>query len=588
MGNPGIPGGQIMRKKELFQKLSDQAGYDTVNLEGAPAFKQSTEDSFLQTLMTNTVEGSFYMTQHKLAEQALEIHQKAFAELSLEDYAKALKYARIKGYMRLQPILGLVQLSTKHFGDLPFGFTKLFIDICRTPKDVRSFIDLCQSGAVPGRTGLSKLKGTIIKWLKHTLTEYWAIKYKNDLEVIIRMVHPSPEDFLPDKSTWAIIQWIINESFRWEGNMQGGWRSDTLIPWGYVFDEASQLHTYDMLKSGPMSLTEAVTKGRLPYEAVVGITSPTREEWLALLKQMPIFAMTRHLATMERHEVLELPEAAAHICEKLTDPEIILKSMMFPHHFFQAYRMLGALAEYSLYRTRKPDEIYSYWGQTAGTNPKEQVRQALLKATQLAVSNIPSIPGDTLVAIDTSGSMHAKLNPKSSLTFLEMAALFGGALFKQTTGRSVCWGFDTQLFPFMFNPTDDLFVIMNKIMQQGGGGTCLELPFAQALQDKVKFDSFIGITDAEEWSSGNVYRGWGYSAHTYRGIKNVLRDYRKQVNPNIKAIFLRLDPYDHIPTRDSPLDFYVYGWSDVVPQLCATLAGEGFGSQWAQVREISL
>lgn len=575
-------------KRQMFNRLGDQAGYDTVNKEGAPAFEMSTAEALLQCLMTNTVEGSYYVGKQDLAEQSIRIHSAALGALPKDEYAQAIKYARNEGYMRLQPILGLVSLSTEAFGGLPFGYTKLFIDVCRTPKDVKTFIDLCQSSAVAGRTGLSdKLKRTIRKWLKHKLSEYWAIKYRNELKIIIKLTHPSPLDMVtPDHTKWAIVQWIINDTWKWDAETNKGvWLSTTHQE---VHDipnhNIPQLYAYDMLKQGRLPMSRAIDQGRLPYEAIVGVAKPSTEEWIALAHQMPIFALTRHLVTLFRHQCYEHPELVEMIIRKLTSQNIVSRSKMFPHHFYQAYVMLGREAQ------PEPDR-YTHWDKQRATSldvyPRQRVLDALLTACKLSVSNIPPIPGRTLIAIDTSGSMTGyPSNQKNQiLSYMDIASLFGGALFKQTTGDSVVWGFDTEVHCFMFAPSQDLFEIINEVKKYEGGGTSLEAPLAQALADKAYFDTFIGITDSMEWASAMLAnRVW----HQYRGIKGILTDYRKQINTNLKAIFLRIDPYDTKPTRDHPNDYYIYGWSDIVPRLCSYIVSGDARSQWEQVKQVEL
>src|SRR5690606_17578340 len=58
-------------------------------------------------------------------------------------------------------------------------------------------------------------------------------------------------------------------------------------------------------------------------------------------------------------------------------------------------------------------------------------------ALDVSVENIPTLDGDTLVLVDTSGSMDATLSAHSTVARWEVGALFGVAFALRNSGKLV-------------------------------------------------------------------------------------------------------------------------------------------------------
>jgi hypothetical protein len=114
---------------------------------------------------------------------------------------------------------------------------------------------------------------------------------------------------------------------------------------------------------------------------------------------MGLMALARNLRNFDEAGV---PDAVADtIIARFTDPAQIARSRMFPFRWLSAYQAAPALR----------------WG------------QALDQALQAALSNLPALPGRTLVLVDTSGSMTTLgLSRRSTVSPLKAAAVFGVAL----------------------------------------------------------------------------------------------------------------------------------------------------------------
>lgn len=120
--------------------------------------------------------------------------------------------------------------------------------------------------------------------------------------------------------------------------------------------------------------------------------------WSAIVPHMGLMALVRNLRNLDEAGV---PDAVAErVCARLSDPEEVARSRQFPYRFLSAYRAAPSLR----------------WG------------HALEKALTASTARVPSLPGRTLVLVDTSGSMQSTVSARSVLRHVDVGALFGVAL----------------------------------------------------------------------------------------------------------------------------------------------------------------
>lgn len=120
--------------------------------------------------------------------------------------------------------------------------------------------------------------------------------------------------------------------------------------------------------------------------------------WEALMPSMGYMAAIRNLRAMDEAGVSDA--AAATLAARIADPDQVRRSRQLPFRFLSAYLAAPSLR----------------WG------------HALERALDTACENIPALPGRTLVLVDTSASMGAKLSARSQVSAVQAAALFGVAL----------------------------------------------------------------------------------------------------------------------------------------------------------------
>ncbi len=201
--------GRVLDRLNL--RKDPYAKADSRNPEGFPSFARSREETYLQVLLTNTLGGTFYASEHKLLDESLRLHAE-MAQADAPFMARAIVYARREGLMRLQPIVGLAYLAK---ADRTL-FRRVSRQVILTPGDLADFVEIVRGGVVPGGMGRA-VKSVVNGWL-NGLSEYHAIKYGAggqgySLRDILRVSHPKPIDDARD----SIFLWLTDAE-KWKAD----------------------------------------------------------------------------------------------------------------------------------------------------------------------------------------------------------------------------------------------------------------------------------------------------------------------------------------------------------------------------------
>lgn len=524
---------------------------DHLNRAGAPSFFRSLKEQVVQVLVTGTLGDTFYVSGKDLAVEALEVLVRARTECP-EFLARAVVYAREQGFMRTLPVLGLVVLSGGH-GRTRALFEAAFPRVIRTPDDLRAFVALCRSGVIAGRKGLGGMAQDAVRAHLDTTSEYHAVKYGSaasrevTLRDVIRMAHPRPST----PATAERFGWLV-------GGAEKLGSDPALNPRIRAFEALKRATTED----------EAITlirEGGLPFEVVVpSVKAMTPRIWSELLRQAPYMNLLRMLATFTRHGVFADEANVRYAAQRLTDQRAIERSMVLPFRFFDAWRR---------------------YGETEGHDSR--IADGIRVALERSFVNLPSL-GDRTVCIgtDVSGSMsYGTISDKSSTRYIDIAGIFTGALLRRIEGRVIPLPFDTEVHPDCgLSGRDDILVTAEKVSRFEGGGTAVGAPVEYLLQRKLKVDTFIGITDSEDWAYGN--RGFGYGCSA--SFIDLWRRYRIEVAPEAQAFLVTIAPYrDALAPSGERGVHFISGWSDRVPGYIAKTLTAG-GSQVAEIEAMVL
>lgn len=484
----------------LFSPPAPSKTAPATTLTGYVAFNRPPKEQLMQTLLTNTFGNTFYQTKEELVAETERVHSEAI-KLDVNFYAKALAYARNSGFMRTQPVYGLALLSAVKEAGVVFEET--FPKVIKTPNDLVDFASIINSlGRGEGGRRIKRVAGN---WLRNNLSEYWAIKYGSEkktyaLRDLFRTYHPKGE-----KS--ALVDYVLGHE-------------------GADLSGLTQIAAFEALKKATTTAEKiaAIKAGKLPHEVATSFAGTDKKVWEAIIPNMPIFALLRNLATLERHGVLDA--AKDRIVKLFSDPEVVRNSKVFPFRFLEASK-----------------HVTKGWAQDA-------CRVAL----ELSLNDGFGLQGETAVALDVSGSMSS---------YIEMAAIFGIATMKRTDGNSKFLAFNDAVYHIPVSRIDSVLTQASKINVSGGTYTAA-VPQAM-LNARDKFDNLVLITD-EQQNQGSPFM-------------DKIAEYRRKVSPNCKVFVLNVAPYSSsgsLLNSNDAKNFYVYGQTEASMNYIA-MATTGYG-----------
>lgn len=201
------------------------------------------------------------------------------------------------------------------------------------------------------------------------------------------------------------------------------------------------------------------------WESELSAKSNSTATWEALIDSSKVgyMALLRNL----RNILQAHPKNVEKVLRKIADPVAVSKSKQLPFRYLAAYKSVQG------YATSK-------------------VFDALETAVRLSAENLPKLEGLTIIAIDTSGSMSAKISGNSEVACYEVAMMLG-LIANQMCKDSIVYTFDTTLKELNSSHYDS---ILAKCRQAAcGGGTNMSLPFARIIEKHIKPDRVIVVSD---------------------------------------------------------------------------------------------
>jgi TROVE domain len=201
--------------------------------------------------------------------------------------------------------------------------------------------------------------------------------------------------------------------------------------------------------------------------------------WDALIQSDSVgyMAMLRNLRNFQEAGISRQSEMT--VLEKLSDPEQVAKSRQFPYRFWSAYKS------------------------ATGT----QWAHALEQAVNLCAGNVPELDGETIVLIDTSGSMGATLSGKSSIRCDEAAALFGAITAVRNPGKVAMYMYADHIAPVrpeQIRRGESVLRLTHDVVRQNGKvgfGTQTAMAVAHALREVPNAKRVLIFTDGQSFGT---------------------------------------------------------------------------------------
>lgn len=513
----------------------------TVNEAGGKAYSMSSKHALAQMACT----GFFGNTYYASAETQLEKFKTLLTEVDPSFVLRAATYARKAGFMKDSPaiMLGYVfsLLPTLEKGDarqkavareLAGMFPAAFNTVIDNAKMLSNFVQVIRSNTF-GRKSFGTMGKTLIQnWL---VGRNWKKLFKESagitpsIQDIIKMVHPKGTS----ENQSALFGYLAGVKYNPE----------------YLPEFVQHYIAYQN------ATPEGREKMELPEADFRQLTSLnlTPKIWTKIAAHAPWHMTRMNLNTFVRHGVFsEDPSMVKTIANRLADEDLVKKSKVFPYQLFQAYK--------------------------SATYIPAELSVGLQKAMEIAIENTPELSGNVVIGIDTSGSMSSLVSDKSTVRCLDVAALFGAAVYRKNPNAKLV-PFDRRAHDVgKVNPLTPVVDLAQTLSKFGGGGTNCSIPLQEAMK-MPSVDAVIIISDNESWAVSRTTGLRGTESNSYW-------QQLKKKNPNAKLVLIDIQPYTSTQVLDDKSVLNVGGFSDAVFGVVSSfLDGKTSGEHWVDVIE---
>lgn len=529
---------------DLFSQVSAR------NEAGGKSYNLSPLHSLAQYAFVGTFHNCFYVNAKMQLDTVLSLCEK----LDETEIAKVAVASRRDGYMKDMPSALCAYLHNKN----PRVLEKIFNRVINNGKMLKKFVTMVESGQFGRRSFGTVTKNVIKQWFINRKVDSLFKDYANmggSFGKMLKKFHPRPDT--PEKE--AFFAWVAG----YEKNKDGE---------SVVENYPDCVKIYEKFKNDP---TGDVPK--IPFQLIEGLVD--KEGWKKIAMNASWQQIRQSLVRFQRHGVFEDDEVLQHVASKLSDAELIKKSQVFPYQLLAAYCATQPTPRESFgwrYFTS-----YDKKSDMSGL-PKEIIR-ALDRAMEIATSNVPSIEGQVLIAVDISGSMvipvtgrqdqcashYYSKRPSTNVRCVDAAGLIASSVVRKNPMAQVL-AFNRNVYEVDINFNDSILKNAEKFKKMHGGGTSCHAPLAAWNDAKAEGDVVIFISDYESWADPQ------YSDKTAMQKE---WDRFKRRCPNAKLICIDLAPRttSQVKNRDDTL--HVGGMSDTVFDHVSKFVNDEFGGQ---------
>lgn len=519
-----------MANKTLFASLKGALRTDTVNYAGGVAYTLSDRQALAQMAATGCLNQTFYASARTQLDELLA----AAVSVEPEFLAKTAIYARQHGHMKDAPAVLLAALAAIS----PEHLAKAFPRVITNGRMVRNFVQIMRSGATGRKSLGSRPKALIQAWLNQVPDEVLlraAVGQSPSIADVIKMVHPKPVSAQRE----ALFAWLIGKPCEVK-----------LLP-GNVQDY--------------MAFRECPKGSALPDVPFQMLTSLelSKKHWAKIAERGGWQMVRMNLNTFMRHGVTDMTSSRRKIAKRLTDRGEIARARVFPYQLMAAWMNIDS---------RMPTPIVD----------------ALAEAMEIAIENVPELPGRVVVCPDVSGSMTMPVTgyiegASSKVTCMDVAALIAASVLRKNPGARVI-PFDTMAHEVNISPADRVVDNAAKLSSFFGGGTSCSAPLRKLNKDRTHADLVILVSDNESWADRAMgARRLGTSV-TAEWAK------LKKRYPKAKLVCLDIAPYATTQAHEGPDVLNIGGFSDAVFEVIAAFATGRLGlDHWVgEIEKVNL
>lgn len=289
-----------------------------------------------------------------------------------------------------------------------------------------------------GRTIPAAVKRGVADAVGRLYTENAALKYDGKAKAwrmgdVIELIHPKPAN-LHDS---ALYRYLLDARHHPE-NVPLDRTALSTITLHRVMETVPVAERKGYLDSAD---PDTLRRAGMTWERLSGWLQGPMDAaaWSKMIPSMGYMALLRNLRNFDQTGVSDA--VAERVAKKLSDPNEVARSRQFPIRFYSAWRHTGTMR----------------WG------------QALEKALNLSLANVPSLPGRTLIMVDTSSSMTwAGVSERSTVRLCDLAALFGISLAVRAEKADVV-AYDHGSRGIAVDKGESVLRVLERFPFQGGG-----------------------------------------------------------------------------------------------------------------------
>lgn len=289
---------------------------------------------------------------------------------------------------------------------------------------------------------------------------------------------------------------------------------------------------------------------KTPYtwETELSAKGNNKETWESLIESEKVgyMALLRNL----RNILTANPSNVNKVISYIENPNAVRKSKQLPFRYLSAYRELENLGG-------------------------SRVFDALENAVEASIENMPKLEGTTVIAVDTSGSMGSAVSKESKVRCCEIAMMLG-LVANKICDNSIFYTFDTHIKKYSFSKRNGiLYTTLHE--SSYGGGTSMYLPFEKMIDEKIKADRIIVISDNMCNSGGGYYSS--------KPVQTLADEYRRKTGNDIWVHAIDCQGYGTQQFHGAKTNI-IAGWSEKVLEFI-TLAEQGEGGLEKAIEQYS-
>lgn len=506
---------------------------DALNAEGAPAYAFDARHALAQYAATGCLSDTFYASAALQLDTVLALCQGVPADF----VARVALWSRQRGLLKDLPALLVALLTVEDAALADAVFDRVIDD----GKQLANFVQVLRSGVV-GRGSLASMpKRLVQRWFARRTDEQIfraSVGNSPSLADVIRLAHPRPET----ASRRALFGWLL----------------------GKPYDVAALppvVRAFDAWRRDPHGLPPAV-----PFLMLTGIEQRTAagdtagsalgtQAWRHIARQATWQQLRMNLNTFARHRVFEDKGLTRELARKLSDATEVRRARALPYQLLMAWTAAG-----------RPGP----GGAAAGV--PTALRDALERAMEVAIENVPALPGKVYVCCDVSGSMHSPVTgyrpgATSAVRCIDVAGLMSAAVLRKNPSAEVL-PFEHQVVELHLRAKDSVLRNAQKLAAVGGGGTSCSAPLALLNRQAARGDWVIFVSDNESWCDARL--------GTETPMMAEWKIFRAR-NPKARLVCIDIQPNGTTQAHPTREVLNVGGFSDAVFQVIAGFAEGGPG-----------